>query len=349
MADLGLLKERAKFKRLLKEYEAVQVFLNLATRDSRAAATKARTEVEKRKISEVRAKIRELEAEIQRLRRKFGVTAQSSFLLKILEQVDSRPDSDYLMPKFMIDTLCTRYDGVVRDFSELQPHVLVGLHSGLGRNYLEIELYLLEAVLFEDMCALFNMAKESEQAVEPHKQGQSKVARKGRAALYHATITATFNFLEAYINGIAFDHYIVKKDSLDNQTKKLLTEWDTTNNRPHYVSLRDKIVKYTRIALGVAHPPIQENNCPELEYLAMKVRPLRDAIVHPAPGPDIDALEPGSEKEFFNLDFSEVERIVDSAIALVRKIEKTIGRSERRLFWLFDRASNGLFADEVFK
>jgi hypothetical protein len=253
------------------------------------------------------------------------------------------------VPKFLIEKLCERYDGIVKGFGTFPSHIFVGLHNGSLREYPgEIELYLLEAKLFEDMCALFNMAKESETNLKPHKQFQSKLPLKRKEALYRATIIAAFNFLEAYLNGIAFDHLIVNKDSLDHATKKLLTEWDDANSRPHYISLRDKVVKYPRVVLGASHAPIQENNCPELEYLATKIKPLRDAIVHPTPGPDLESFEPGNEKEFFALNFSEVERIVDCAVVLVRRIERTIKGDEHRLFWLYDRSPNGVFPETVF-
>ena len=350
MTDIALLKERAKFRRLCREYEALLVLLQGATMDFRKTMDQQEEAASTIKKSELRLHIHELELEISRLRKTFAVKASASVLTHILEKVKSKPEDDYLIPKFVVQTLCDRYDKVVKGFDDLPEHTNIGFHSGLRRKDVgEVEIYLVEAKLFEDMCALFNLAKESHARVTPHQQGASKVNIKTNEALYRATVTTSFYFLESYLNGLAYDYYVVKNDDLDEDTKKILTEWDNVKNRPYYLSLRDKVLQYPRIIIGLDHPPIQESNCPELAYLAGRVKVLRDAIVHPSPGPNLTSFEPGKEKELFHTDFAEVERIVDTAIALVRKIERTVRGDERRISWLKDRSATGLFSDEVFR
>jgi hypothetical protein len=210
----------------------------------------------------------------------------------------------------------------------------------------DVELYVLEARLFENMCALFNLAFDR-QAQLPYPR-TDKIELKTTIALELAVVSAAFQCLEAYLNGLAFDFVMrVGLDTLDAQTKALLTEWDYKADRQRFVSFRDKLLKYPRIVTGEDHPLLQENNCAALRILLENAKPLRDALTHASPFDD-----PGSSanklQAVFQCSFEQIEEIVDAITSLISQIETAVFGSSVAVDWIRSRAESGRFPVEVF-
>ena len=350
MADLGLLKERVKYKKLFCEYQALHVVLQMATISSNRAANQAMAESEKLKKAEIRKRNHILESKILEIRQKFGAKVPNSVFVQLAAKAGAVPGKDFLVPKFYIKEYFKDYGKVLPIFDLLPEHASIGFHDGSERESVGgIEVYILEVKLYEDMCGLFNLAKELVEKIGPNRQGKSKAYSKKLEACCRATATSAYYFIESYLNGLAYDHYVTHKETLDDKTKQILIEWDMQKGCSRYLSLREKLLQFPRIILGLSHPPLQENNCAEAKFLLERVKVLRDAIAHPTPGPNLIKMEPGKEGELFNTDFKEVESIVDNSIALVRKIERLIRGDELRLDWLHNRASDGSFPDIVFQ
>lgn len=348
MPDIETLKERARYRNLLREYEAICFILNKFTQEDRAALANSYADQNRLKKGDLRKRISMLKVDISELRQEFAIKASPHALERILKSWEEVPDKDWLIPKFLLNDV---FDGrkLLTDFERLPAHAYIAFHGGAYRTVVgEVEIHLVEACLFEDMCALFNAAKMAEpKMLTKHSQGQSKICRKTAVALFRATITAVFNLMEAYLNGLAYDYCVQNKHTLDDATKRMLTEWDYARKRPYYLSLRDKVLQYPKIILGHTHPPIQENNTPEFRFL-IDYKDKRNAIVHPSPGPDLETYENLNSDQFFNLDQTQVERVVDCAITLIRKIEKTITGNTDSLFWLHLRGTDGLFPEKAF-
>ena len=165
------------------------------------------------------------------------------------------------------------------------PHTRIRIDPQcVGRDYPNgFEVRSLEVSLYEDMSWLFNLAQECYMGVhsmQPKGETNRKLALKQHAALMRATMSAAFYFVESYINCVAADYLFDHPDVPNEKDKSLLTEWDSTKSRYRFVSTRDKPVNYPRIVTGVAFPPIDENNCPELKYFVTTAKAFRDAIVH---------------------------------------------------------------------
>ena len=62
-----------------------------------------------------------------------------------------------LVPKYLIRELCDRYEWVLPNFDVLPEHTRVEIDPGTFRQEVgEVNWVLLEALLFEDMCALLD-------------------------------------------------------------------------------------------------------------------------------------------------------------------------------------------------
>lgn len=66
MSDLGLLKERAKYKKLCIEFEALQVAVQVSTIESNRAVKQALSELERLKKAEIRKRNHTLESKISK-------------------------------------------------------------------------------------------------------------------------------------------------------------------------------------------------------------------------------------------------------------------------------------------
>ncbi len=209
------------------------------------------------------------------------------------------------------------------------------------------EVYLLEAIMFEDMASLFNLAKEGYESTK----GTTLIKQviKRRNALYRSTIMSAIYFVESYANGVAVDYVVTRQASIDESTKSLLLDWDFNRNRPRYLSLRDKLLQYQRIILVAPHPPLQESNSTAMKSILESAKLIRDSIAHPSPAMDQKTMDTEKERAIIGLDFPQTESVVDAAVTLVRQLEETIHGSQKRLFWLYDRNAEGVFPDAAFQ
>ncbi len=154
-------------------------------------------------------------------------------------------------------------------------------------------------------------------------------------------------FVEAYLNGIAADHYFANADQLSESTKGLLLDWDFLKGRPKFLSTRDKILQYQRIILNCEHAQLQESNFPELAHVVTAAKSLRDALVHPAPDTHQE-LAISKQHEFIALKPDAARTTIDNAISLVQQLTRVLYGNQNRLFWLIGRGSNGIFPSATF-
>lgn len=333
---------RGRAKRLLREHRALSILLFQATEKYMKRYAQQEQRIAAMGQRELKALVAEIEGELAGIRRRVGASCSSQELLDFLERLERMPAGTALfIRKSDMRAYIEHYERVCPLFADIPEHaqIEVNAHIAVPANR-PFEVFVLEAKLFEDMCALFNLAK-----THVLKADGTKKAMKTAGALQRATVSATYYFVEAYLNGLAFDHCVTHQATLDEKTACLLKEYDSTKRRPRHLTLREKLKEYPRIASGAVHPPLMENNCPEMAYLLGRTKAIRDAVAHPSP---LDTNPLGKEHEWLNPSFDEMEKTVDNAIALVRRIEKTIHGHERRLHWIRQREQDGLFADDAF-
>lgn len=289
--------------------------------------------------------IEEIKSEIAKLRNKFGIRVDNNLLVELAEKIlGGDKNKVTYISKIILEIYFKRYELIMPRFNQLPLHARIAIDPGYFRQkHPEVDFFILEAAIYEDMCNLFNLAKNIYAKLEFKNEYKKEI--KTYHSLSRATIVTSFNFLEAYLNGIAYDYYYINHHNLDDKTKMILTEYDHLHNKQKFISLREKILQYPKIIIGSAHPPLQESNCKELAYVLENAKIMRDSIVHAS-------AIPGTEKKedkLFHIDFNDTENIVDNIIILIKKIEQTIEGNLDYLFWLYERNSNGLFPEEVFE
>jgi hypothetical protein len=289
------------------------------------------------RAEQLREYIADKTEERSKWRARFHVKATPGELEQLFARAAELPDgSSLVLPKDVAVRYFPGYDYGLPFFD------LLPLHANMMLSWSgTIEWSLLEAKVFEDMAALSNLAQRlgaKESSPEHSKQ---------RLALYRAAGLTALNFVESYLNGIASDYYLADTDGIDEQTKGILLDWDFAKNRPKYLSLKDKIIKYQRIILNAEHAPLQESNCAEFAYLTTAAKSFRDAVVHPAPN-TFDRLTTPKEQYLFALTPEEARKTVDTAISLIRQLEETLYGNQDRLFWLCNRGADDCFPSDAF-
>jgi hypothetical protein len=288
--------------------------------------------------------------QLTKVRREYGLRLSASDILKLLDRLEAVPEGQVTyLPLWVLRQWFEHSDRVIPPPSEVFYHAYIAIDA-TGNIYSKPDAIFtaryLEASLFEDMCALYNLARQSHLS---RAEDESAKTLKQRLALQRATVIAAFNMLEAYLNGIAFDHVELESAAIADEAKAILTEWDERRQRPKYISLREKLLSYPKLILHLEHPPLQESNCDELKYLVETAKELRDAIVHASRRPNLETIKPEKEIAVYGVEFETVERIVDATINLIRKIEDKVNHSDHRIVgWLYGRSSDGAFSDSTF-
>ena len=146
-------KLRQKALKLYLVHEAIQVFLGMVTIDVRKRLEQNReaiNQANKRRLNEI---INELEQRIEKDRREHGIKEPNSLLVKYLVEANAQKGWLLLLPKYIFKELIPKFHLSMPDFVSFPEHLKIAIDPGTYRTKEgDFELYLIEAILFEDMC-----------------------------------------------------------------------------------------------------------------------------------------------------------------------------------------------------
>ena len=347
---------RKRLSALIDEYEAMFVLLAQMTPSLRSrfeSERQALSEASKRELQEAIARLNE---ELKRFRRETGATQRVGTYARFLKaQVEQIRQGDVVLslPIYMALFLFGKYPRVAEGVASYEIPIHAFLEIDYQGSYDKsgyLQFHILEAMLFEDMCSFWNEA--STITVDLSRPYDEKLAIKKRQALLRGAVSSAFYMVEAFCNGIAFDVFLHRWDSISENDRQRITEWDAARGRPKYQTVRDKILHYPRMLAGSSSPLIQENNSPELAFFLTSAKELRDAIVHGNAAPDYKSITPKSLippkwQAILHLNRDTCGQVVDCSIAVIEQIAFAVGRKQS-IFWLQRRQANGLFDSSVF-
>lgn len=252
------------------------------------------------------------------------------------------------MHKSDIDNIYfTRYEKAWPGWKTLPPHLLIGLD--LAAEFIlpgQQEWFLPEAALYEDMCFSLNNAVATSPDNRKSPIDKSKV--KAHAFYRRSAVLASFYFVEAYLNGIAFDFALRHGKELSLDELDILREWDSKRGKEKWVKFREKLLQYPKIILQVQHPPLTETNCPELQLIVTEAKEARDSLVHWSPKSGDSTGYASKTSWVLDIKDEKMTRIVDAAVRLVKRLNSEIGQHGYKLHWLHERENSGLFPKEAF-
>lgn len=347
---MAVLSFRKQLRRKYRKYRSILVLANSLRRKERALVDYTEAAIATLPAAKLRAKATELEQALRYAIELYGVVGSLEDMDETLssggEISGIGPQNLLCISKYHLLRLFQRYERALPAFPKLPLHARVGIDIlNIRESTSEMEVFQLEASLFEDMADLLNEAVRSgEVAVGPN---SSKVQSKHAGACMRAAAKAAFNLLEGYLNGLAGDIILVRTVSPRDRAK--LTEWDEERQRPIFLSLREKLLQYPKIATGREHPVLQANSCRAMERVLRLERRLRHALIHPRPQVLPADSESFREAAFFELKLEEVAILCDDVIELISFISAAVGPEFGDVsLWLACRQPDGLFGDDVF-
>jgi hypothetical protein len=236
-------------------------------------------------------------------------------------------------------------------WKRFSPHLLLQVHyewTVPSDGRIQFFYTLPEALLYEDMAFAYNSALEMQDTVQkivgPHPNLDAK-----RFHFYLRTaVLNAYYFVEAYLNGMAFDFCYTNADKISEEDKDFLLERSSEKKRG-FVSFERKATQYLKLILGTQHPPLQDSNCKSLKFLLTDGKELRDSIVHQSP--KIHGTSPVAEKIkwMLGINMDKVTETVDAAVEFIQELEKKLGSHGVPVNWLYSRADKGLFPPKSFE
>lgn len=143
-----------------------------------------------------------------------------------------------------------------------------------------------EDELSKNLVVALQLIVQAQEELEKYRKSKHRELEKNREQIAffmrqktfgaHSAILYSFNLMEAYLNGLAWDYLNSHAISaLSNRKKKLLED-------AFSVSIREKLEKYPRIIAEKELWDVQENKETLNAFLDV-IKPFRDSLVHPSP------------------------------------------------------------------
>jgi len=333
--------DRLKVRNLYEEYWAILLLTNGCSHKEREAVRMSIARIRglpKRKLSQLRT---ELQRKVNDLREFMGVTLPGKSLYALVAQegirshFESRQKWRSILPglgqqvlflsKCVLSAALPKYSVHSPEFADLPPHAMISIDTVGEYSPGEFESYLLEATLFEDMAALWNLTW---QAYKGFATTMDKSLYKPLPALNRAAAKAAFNLLEGYANGLAVD---------------------PSAERPRTLNLKQKLLRYPKMVLRSQHPPIADSNCAPMGRVLELEQRVRHSLIHPTPRVPRGDGDADRETEFRNLSVDRVgglcDDVVETMFSIDGALEGTFGHVRS---WLARRLPSGEFDKSVF-
>jgi hypothetical protein len=244
----------------------------------------------------------------------------------------------------------TNFCGGIEEWKRFPPHLrLVVNFEHVCSTEIRLDYLLTEAMLYEDMALAYNEAVSIQPQIKSVREAKANLQVKKLQLHLRTALLSAYYFVEAYLNGIAYDFYYRHESEITDQEKTALLEWDYQKNRRAWVSFERKVFDYPKIILKAPHPPLTTSNSKNLQVLLGDAKDFRDAIVHQSPKTD-DVLKPPEKvASMLRVGLPEVTVIVDAAVGFVRELNAALGKEGMLLDWLCIRTTEtGLFPPESF-
>lgn len=308
----------------LDTLEAIH-FLTLSLEDKLERINNIRSRVDSLSSGELRELLADLQKGSLEVREYYGTIPSDEELRGILAFIRKQTQSVYISKRH-IDTLLFRcYDKVIPGWAQTKQHAHLVFDAQDNRSI--FRLYRLENALWADVRRLTAQCKEA----------QSDEDRGALHTCLRCLVASVFHFLEAYLNGLAYDCFITKHDELPIHDHDVLAEWDSKKKRRKYVAFERKVFEYPAIVASAEGKNCELSLSEPAQLLVTKGKDLRDALTHPSPYVDPRTGEFKKTELIIQLNLELVELLVAAAKEYVVTVERCLGRDPRETnHYLFD-------------
>jgi hypothetical protein len=288
-------------------------------------------------VRNLRQNKKKMEQNIATLRSFLGATEPDETYAVIRREALAEGWDYVILPKWKIEELFPRLSRYVPAWNRLPLHTLVYVYLE-PREPGPTRVMWLEENTHSDMAALWNQSLASYGAAKTEVQQSGPYGPRSRehVALVRLTIQAAYHFVEAFLNGAAFNFWYANKERLDRDVCTMLLEWDEVKARRAHLSLREKLLKYPRIISG-APPPLFTDHDDDFQFMTSTVMRIRHAHSHLSPRPD--GASGGVVDLAPFLESTDIE-VAERAVELAKRIAEACYRERGWLYWLRERSKD---------
>lgn len=278
--------------------------------------------------------LKSIRNDIVSLREHYGAIAPDEKYRELLHEACGRRGYAYLS-KLNIDRYWFRnYEKVFPRWPHVPLHGLVVFDGQTNRSLRQI--FTPEGALYTDIRFFLKITREVHKGISDFRKREQQDQR-ALLAYARAAVTTTFHFLEAYLNGLAYDCFKEHHDQLALEEHDMLAEWNTKEKKRRYVRFETKLFEYPRIVAKTYGKALDLSDFKPAKLLAMEGKDIRDALTHPSPY--VDPKSGVEEKTFWvtGVGFEAAEQLFNAAREYVLAVEQGVGKDpQKTMSWFFD-------------
>lgn len=276
-----------------------------------------------------------IKRDIKALRAHYAAIAPDSKFRELLADARARPGYAYLPKIFIERKLFRHYEKVFPRWPHIGEHAFVIFDGQSNRSMRQI--FTLEGALYSDIRSLLACAERARKGIEDKDfRERTKEDQLGLLAHLRLVATAVFHFLEAYLNGLAYDCFQRHHDKVSIAEHDLLAEWDSKKKRRSFLRFETKIFQYPSIIAKMSGIKLDLSGVKATRLLIDYGKKLRDAVTHPSAYVDPQS---GKQEKFalvVTISLPIVEKLLAAAREYVLAVEQRLGRDPKMTMpWFF--------------
>jgi hypothetical protein len=278
----------------------------------------------------------DIQKDIAGIRDHYGALAPDGFYRKLLREARAahRKGLIYISKLRIVRDLFSRYQNSIVRWPHIKLHSFVVFEPKAGFQNMMFEI---DGQLFHDAQFMLYKARQGHGGA---KTQRDLVPTRHRVlhTLLRGVVSALFTFIEAYLNGIAFDCFQAYHDDLQLDDHDFLGEWNSTKKQRKFVKFDDKVFGYPRMIAKVKGlPEVDLSGFKPAHRIITDGKEIRDAITHPSAQYDPADHTQKKMTLLAGLKLPEMKSLYKDICEYVEFVEKGIGYDPKESVpWLFD-------------
>lgn len=278
----------------------------------------------------------DIQNDIDALRNHYGALAPDDFYRRVFREASAADGKGlvYISKLRIVRDMFSRYENAIVRWPSIKLHSFVVFNPKSGFQNMMFEA---DGQLFHDAQFLLQKARQVQGAAKT--QRELPTARhRTLHTLLRSLVTALFTFLEAYLNGIAFDCFQQYHDHLDLDAHDFLAEWNSVKGQRKFVKFEDKVFRYPRlIAKVTGHDELDLSGFRPAHRIVQDGKNIRDAITHPSSHFDPADRTQKKMTLLAGLRLPELEALYKDIGEYVEYVERGIGHDPKASTpWLYE-------------
>jgi hypothetical protein len=278
----------------------------------------------------------DIHKDIGAIRDHYGALAPDGFYRELLREARAAEGKGliYISKLRIVRDLFSRYENSIVRWPHIKLHSFVVFEPKVGFQNMMFEI---DGQLFHDAQFMLYKARQAQGTAKSQRE-LAPTRHRVLHTLLRGVVTALFTFMEAYLNGIAFDCFQAHHDDLELDDHDFLGEWNSTKKQRKFVKFDDKVFGYPRaIARVKGRPTVDLSAFKPAHRIIKDGKEVRDAITHPSAQYDPDDHTQKKMTLLAGLKLPEMESLYKDICEYVKFVEEAIGYDPRESVpWLFD-------------